>query len=110
MARNADGEPVTLIMPPGAEYPTADGRRLRFADGEQVRAALGLRNLTGYGRNPDLDPNDEPATDVLAADLRVADEAGRLWQATARFSSGLLVSKLVDLESTLASVPTQVRG
>ncbi|MEW4570879.1 hypothetical protein AB1L88_23680 [Tautonia sp. JC769] len=91
---------------PGLDYGTTDGRRLRVTETGRVLAELALRNET---RLVDQKPSEEDeeaglGTDILSADLRVADAEGRLWLATASFDAGVFVSQLIDV-ARKATIP-----
>ena len=78
MGKKSASERVGFFVFPGAEYPTEDGRRLRFTTDDAVIARLEIRNETRTAeRGKDFDPSSEPTTDILSADLSIADAEGQ---------------------------------
>ena len=102
--------PVVFTQGGGTEFPTGDGRRLRIA-GELVRGEVAVRNVTRLAEQAGDDEGafaDLP-TDVLTAELRVADSEGQVWATTARFSADRLLARWIDLLSELRP-PTRTQA
>jgi hypothetical protein len=95
---------------PGLAYPTSDGRWLRVTEGRQIDAELSLRNETRLAeRIPDSEEDWEASigTDILSADLRLADADGRLWLTSSRFDAELFLSQMVDVARMDPGIPLQ---
>jgi hypothetical protein len=90
--------PVVFSQGGGAEFPTGDGRRLRIAGG-LVKGEVAVWNETRLAEQAgdDEDGFADLPTDVLAAELRLADSEGQVWAATARFSADRLLARWIDL-------------
>jgi hypothetical protein len=104
--------PVLYSSEGGTELPTTEGRRLRIAEGLDVRGLLAIRNETCVAgmAGEEEETFEELPTDVLSAELRIADAQGRLWQTTSSFSAELLVSRMVDLSYVNSSLSWDSRS
>ncbi|HEU5116572.1 MAG TPA: hypothetical protein VFT74_07840, partial [Isosphaeraceae bacterium] len=89
--------PVLFFSESSAAFPTIDRRHLRIAENAESRGLLAIRNETGVAER--AGENEEAfvdlPTDVLSAELRIADAQGRLWQTTSFFSAELLVARMI---------------
>jgi hypothetical protein len=90
--------PVSFYQEGAIDYPTADGRRLRIT-GEDVGGVLAIRNETRVAAQAgdEEDAFADLPSDVLAAELRLADSQGRLWATTSRFGADRLLARCIDL-------------
>ncbi|WP_435016616.1 hypothetical protein TA3x_004189 [Tundrisphaera sp. TA3] len=96
--RKAVWETVSFSGFAGMAYPTDDGRWLRVDSDTKVIAALTIRNETRYAEKVGTaDEDGDLPTDILSADLRLADQDGQLWQATSTFDASLFVAQMIDL-------------
>jgi hypothetical protein len=76
----------------GTVHPTSDGKQLKIGPGLLV----GNFSLIISHK----EPSDDLPTDVLAATYRIADNTGRVWSLTTRFTTEALVTYMDDLSST----------